>query len=114
MRLIDSCRILSSSSDSLDETLVDHGHKKLTNLKKEFVDDNINLYNIIEIEKILSKDENKKVIEKLKKIYSDIIEKLEKALNNYIGENDFKILKTEFPDKWKYLTKILGYPFEHF
>ena len=23
----------------------------------------------------------------------------------YIGDNDLKVLKTEFPDKWKILTK---------
>ena len=31
-----------------------------------------------------------------------------------MGENDLKILKTEFPDKWKYLTKKLAYPYEFF
>ena len=29
------------------------------------------------------------------------------------GENDPKILKTEFPDKWKYLTEKLAYPYEY-
>ena len=29
-------------------------------------------------------------------------------------ENDLKILKTGFPDKWKYLTKKLAYPYEFF
>ena len=33
---------------------------------------------------------------------------------NYIVENDLKILKTGFPDKWKYLTKKLAYPYEYF
>ena len=31
-----------------------------------------------------------------------------------MGENDLKILKTGFPDKWKYLTKKLAYPYEFF
>ena len=31
-----------------------------------------------------------------------------------MGEKDLKILKTEFPDKWKYLTKKLAYPYEFF
>ena len=32
-----------------------------------------------------------------------------------MGENDPKILKTEFPGiKWKYLTKKLAYPYEFF
>ena len=39
---------------------------------------------------------------------------LEEALLNYMGENDLKILKTEFPDKWKYLTTKLAYPYEYF
>ena len=31
-----------------------------------------------------------------------------------MGENDLKLLKTGFPDKWKYLTKKLAYPYEYF
>ena len=31
-----------------------------------------------------------------------------------MGENDLKILKTGFPDMWKYLTKKLAYPYEYF
>ena len=31
-----------------------------------------------------------------------------------MGENDLKILKTGFPDKWKGLTKKLAYPYEFF
>ena len=31
-----------------------------------------------------------------------------------MGENDLKHLKMEFPDKWKYLTKKLAYPYEYF
>ena len=31
-----------------------------------------------------------------------------------MGENDLKKLKTEFPDKWKYLTKMLAYSYEYF
>ena len=31
-----------------------------------------------------------------------------------MGENDLKILKTGLPEKWKYLTKKLAYPYEHF
>ena len=33
---------------------------------------------------------------------------------DYVGENDLKIIKTGFPDKWKYLTKKLAYPYEYF
>ena len=35
-------------------------------------------------------------------------------LLDYIGEHDLKILKTECPDKWKYITKKLAYPYEYF
>ena len=31
-----------------------------------------------------------------------------------MGENDLKLLKTEFPDKWKFLNKKLAYPYEFF
>ena len=31
-----------------------------------------------------------------------------------MGENDLKILKTEFPDQWKYLTKKFAYQYEFF
>ena len=31
-----------------------------------------------------------------------------------MGQNDRKILKTGFPDKWKFLTKKLAYPYEYF
>ena len=32
-----------------------------------------------------------------------------------MGENDPKLLKTEFPDnRWNYLTRKLAYPYEYF
>ena len=58
--------------------------------------------------------EEDKTIKDLKKYYPNEINKLEEALLNYMGENDLKILKAGFPDKWKYLTKKLAYPFEYF
>ena len=53
-------------------------------------------------------------IKNLKKYYPEEIENLEQLLLDYMGENDFKILKTGFPNKWKYLTKKLAYPYEFF
>ena len=50
----------------------------------------------------------------MKNYYPEEIENLEEALLDYIGENDLKILKTGFPDKWKYSTKKLAYPYEYF
>ena len=31
-----------------------------------------------------------------------------------LDEDDYKILKKEFPDKWQYLNKKLAYPYEYF
>ena len=31
-----------------------------------------------------------------------------------MSENDVKTLKTELPDKWKYLTKKKAYPYQFF
>ena len=53
-------------------------------------------------------------IKDLKKDCPDKINEIEESLLDYMGENDPKILKTEFPDKWKYLNKKLAYPYEYF
>ena len=108
IRFIDSYRFLSSSLDSIFKTLVDSSNETLKNLKNETVD-NDEILNIVN--EIIEGD---KTIEKLKKDYPKEIEKLEEALLNYIAENVLKLLKTEFPDKWKYLTKKLAYPYEYF
>ena len=80
----------------------------MKNLKEEILD-NDNILNIVnEIR------EDDKTIKDLKKDYPDKIKKFEEALLNYMGENDLKTLKTGFFDKWKYLTKILAYPYEYF
>ena len=55
-----------------------------------------------------------KTIKNLKKDFPDNVKNLEEALLNNMGENDLKFLKTGFPDKWKYLTKKLAYPYEFF
>ena len=39
---------------------------------------------------------------------------MEEVLPNYIGENHPKLLKTEFPEKWKISTEKLAYPYEFF
>ena len=36
------------------------------------------------------------------------------SLVKTLDEDDFKILKKEFPDKWQYLNKKLAYPYEYF
>ena len=108
IRFIDSYRFLSSGLDSLVKTVVDNGHEKLKNLKKEIVDNDETL------DIVNKKVEDDRTIEDLKKDYPDEIKNLEEALLDYIGENDLKILKTGFPDKWKFLTKKLAYPYEYF
>ena len=77
-------------------------------MKKELVDIDETLNIINEI------GEEDRTTEDLKKDYPNEMEKLEGVLLNYIGESDLKLLKTEFPDKWKYLTKKLAYPYEYF
>ena len=108
IRIIDSYRFLSSGLDSLVKTLVDNSHKTLEKLKKE-IDDNDEILNIVD--KI---EQDDRTIEDLKKVYPEEIKNLEEALLDYMGENDLKILKTGFPDKWKYLTKKLAYLDEYF
>ena len=76
---------------------------------KEEIIDNDEILNIIN--EIIEDD---KTIKDLKKDYPEEIKNLEEALLDYMGENDLKILKTGFPDKWKFLTKKLAYPYEYF
>ena len=101
IRFIDSYRFLSSGLDSLVRTIVDNSNKTLKNLKEEIVD-NDEILNIIN--ELIEDD---KTVEDLKKDYPEEIRNLKEALLDYMGENDLKILKTRFPDKWKYLTKKL-------
>ena len=67
-----------------------------------------------EIEKLLSKGENNKTIENLKKDNPDKSNELEETLLNYMPEKDLKIMKTGVPDKRKDLTEKLAYPYEYF
>ena len=106
-RFIDSYQFLSSSLDSIVKTLVDNSYETLKYLKNEIVDNDEKLI-------IIDKIEEDRTIEDLKKECPNEIEKLEEALLNYMGENDLKILKTHFPDKWKYLTKKIAYSYEYF
>ena len=107
IRFVDSYRFSSSGLDSLVKTLVDSSHKSLKNLKEEFVDND-------ELLDIVNKIVEDETIKDLKKDYPNAIKNLEEALLDYMGENYLKNLKTGFPDKWKYLTKKLAYPYEFF
>ena len=108
IRFIDSYRFLSSSLDSLVKTLVDNSNKTLKILKSEIVDYD-ELLDIVN--EIIEED---KTIKDFKKDCPDESENLEEAILNYIGENDLKLLKTGFPDKWKFSIEILAYPYEYF
>ena len=108
IRFIDSYRFLSSSLDFLSKTLVDNSQKTLKNLKKETIDND----EILDIVNKIAEDD--RTIEDLKKDYPNEIKNLEEALHNYIGENDLKVLKPDFSDKWNFLTKKLAYPCEYF
>ena len=45
--------------------------------------------------------------------YRFLSESLDELVKN-LDEEDFKILKKEFPDKWQYLNKKLAYPYQYF
>ena len=108
IRLIDSYRFQSSSSDSLVKTF--------KGLEREIVDKDEVLNVLNEIKIIIEEDKYEKdCIKDIKEEYPDIVAKLEESLLKYIGETDLKFLKTEFPDnKWECLTKKLAYPKEYF
>ena len=114
-RFRDSYRFLSSSLNSLVETLVDNSHKTLKELEEEIVVDD-EMINIVNQTKILIKEDryNNDSTKKLTKDFPDNVEKLEEASHNYMGEYFLKTLKREFLGKWKYLTKKLAYPYEYF
>ena len=45
--------------------------------------------------------------------YRFLSESLDKLVKN-LNEDDFEILKKEFPDKWQFLNKKLAYPYQYF
>ena len=45
--------------------------------------------------------------------YRFLPESLDKLVKN-LDEDDFKVLKKEFPDKWQHLNKKLAYPYQYF
>ena len=112
---MNSYGFLSSGLDSLIKTLVDNSHKTLEDFEEDIID-NDEILNIVDEMKRLITENKYKIdsIKNIKKDYPDKIKELEEALLDYMRENDLKILKTGFPDKWKYLTKKLTYPYEFF
>ena len=113
IRFIDSYRFLSSRLDSLVKTLLDFNHKTLKNFEDEIVDNDEILKIVNEIKMLITEGVYKNdSIKDFKKDYPDENEKLEEVLLKYFGENDLKLLKTEFPENWKFLSKKLVYPYE--
>ena len=115
IRFIDSSGFFSSSLGSLVKTLVDNSHKTLKDFE-EIIVDNDEILNIVnEIKILITEDKYKNdSIKGLKKDYPDKINEIEEVLFDYMGVKDLKMLKTGFPDKWKYLTEKLAYPYEYF
>ena len=99
VRFIDCIRFSSNSLDSIFKTLVDNSHETLKNLKEEIVgnDDIIKIVN--------ETGEEDGTINDLEKNYPDEFGKLEKGINSQKSGNDLKNLKSEFPDKVKYLKQ---------
>ena len=115
IRFIDSYRFLSSGLDSLVKTLVDNSRKTLEDFEEEIIDDDEILNIVIETKRLITQNKYKiDSIKNLRKDHPDKIKELEEALLDYMGENDLKILKTGFPDKWNYLPKKLAYLYEYF
>ena len=82
--------------------------------EEEIVDIDEVLNIVTEIKSLIKGDKYENAsIKGLKKDYPDKIVQLEEALLDYMGETDLEILKTGFPDKWKFLTKKLAYPYEY-
>ena len=87
----------------------------MKDFEEEIVDNDEILNNVKKIKIIFTEDKYENdSIKDLKKDYPDEIKNLEEALLDYMGENDLKILKTGFPDKWKILSKKLAYPYDFF
>ena len=97
-RFIESCSFSSDSSVSLLKYFVDNSHIALKKLKKNAEKDEF--FHLIN-----EKEEEDRTIEDSKKDYPDKTEKLEETLVTYISEDDPKKLKTDFPDKSKYLNQ---------
>ena len=77
-------------------------------MKKEIIDNDYILNIVTDIR------EYNRTIEDLEKDYPDKIKEIENALLDYMCEIDPKILKDEFGNKWKNLTKKLAYTYEFF
>ena len=74
----------------------------MKDFKEETVDNKKILKIVKEINLLIEDDEYKNFsFRDFKKDYPDKINGLEEALFLYMVENDLKILKTGFPDRWK-------------
>ena len=107
IKSIESYRFSSSRLNSLVLLPVISSDETLKNKKEETVEKTLNNVNGIA--------EEYETIKYSKKYYPEKIVKLEETLFNYMEEKDLKEIKTEVPaNKWKYLSKYITYPYEHF
>ena len=85
----------------------------MKDLKEEVVDSD-EIINIVDKMKKLNKEDRhvNDPLKDLKKDYPHKIIELDEAILNYMAENALNVLKQDFPDQWKYLTKTLAYPYE--
>ena len=72
-------------------------------MKYEIVGDDIMLNIDNDMETLISED---RTIEDIEKDFPGEIGKMVEALNLYLSESDLKNLKTEFDEKWKYLSEV--------
>ena len=71
----------------------------MKDLKEEIIDKDEILNVVNEIKTTFKEDRyNNDFFKDLQKDYPDEIKNLEEALLNYMGENDLKVLITDFPD----------------
>ena len=96
-------------------TLVDNNHKTLNDFGEEIVHNDDILIFVKDIKVKFKEDKYKNdSVKDIKKDYPDEMKEFEEALLKYMGENDLELLKTEFSEKGKLLTKKLAYPYEYF
>ena len=80
--------------------------KTWKDLEEEVANNDEIIYILDEVKILVTEDKYQNdSINDFKKDYPDKIIELEEAILNYMRGNDLNFLKTQFPYKWRYLTK---------